>query len=96
MGAPDAPLAHPLDDGTAAVLEHSPDETGATSGADARAWRRLIAPFAERWLPLAADVLSPLRLPRDPLLMARFGLRLVWRGSPAGPRACPVPTPAGP
>lgn len=90
---PDAPLAHPLGAGTAAVLERSLDATGATLGPDADAWHRLMAPFAEQWLQLAAGVLAPLRLPRDPLLMARFGLRAVrsasglaradFRGEPA-------------
>src|SRR4028118_1554228 len=32
---PPAPLAHPLDDGTAAVLERSTEGTGATPGRDA-------------------------------------------------------------
>src|SRR5579863_4628344 len=32
---PPAPLAHPLDDGTAAVLERSIDETGMSLGPDA-------------------------------------------------------------
>src|SRR5680860_250417 len=35
---PAAPLAHPFDDGTAAVLERSTVATGATLGADAGAW----------------------------------------------------------
>ncbi len=36
---PPAPLAHPLDDGTVAVLERSIDATGATLGRDARSLR---------------------------------------------------------
>ena len=70
-----AALAHPFDDGTAAVLERSIDATVATLGADAAAWRALLGPLSERWLKLAADVLAPLRIPRHPLLMARFGLQ---------------------
>lgn len=69
-----APLAHPFDDGSAAVLERSVAATGSTLGRDAAAWRTLVAPHAEGWLPLAADILRPLRLPRHPLRMARFGL----------------------
>src|SRR6184192_3006895 len=42
---PSAPLSHPLDDGTAAVLERSVEKTGATLGKDADAYRRLMAPF---------------------------------------------------
>ncbi|MEO6924257.1 MAG: NAD(P)-binding protein, partial [Bryocella sp.] len=43
--APPASLAHPLDDGSAVVLENSLEETAAQfSAADARNWRSLFAP----------------------------------------------------
>ncbi len=71
---PPACLAHPLDDGSVAVLERSIAKTGSTLGPDAGAWRRLVAPFVERWNALAADILGPPHLPRHPVLMARFGL----------------------
>ncbi|HUB31557.1 MAG TPA: NAD(P)/FAD-dependent oxidoreductase [Bryobacteraceae bacterium] len=72
---PEAPLAHPLDDGTAVVVERSVDETAARLGPDGAAWRELIGPFAARWGRLRYDVLAPLlRVPHDPVLMARFGL----------------------
>src|SRR5918998_4598793 len=44
---PPAPLAHPLDDGTAAVLGRSTEETGATLGRDAGAYRKLMDPLTE-------------------------------------------------
>jgi phytoene dehydrogenase-like protein len=72
---PSAPLAHPLDDGTAVVLERSIRETAAGLGPDGPAWALLMAPFVEAWSGLRHDLLAPLmRLPRHPLLMARFGL----------------------
>src|SRR4029077_5163793 len=40
---PPAALAPPFDDGTAALLERSPEATGKTLGADGAAWRRLVA-----------------------------------------------------
>src|SRR5262245_3822598 len=43
---PPAPLAHPFDDSTAALLERSFESTGATLGPDADAWRRLLEPLA--------------------------------------------------
>src|SRR5919202_1214905 len=43
---PSAPLAHPFDDGTAAVLERSIPETAAQFGPDATAYRRLMEPAA--------------------------------------------------
>ncbi|HUL59156.1 MAG TPA: NAD(P)/FAD-dependent oxidoreductase [Anaeromyxobacteraceae bacterium] len=72
---PPAALAHPFDDGTAALLSRSPGETAATlDAADARAWPALLAPLAERFHDLAEDVLGAVvHLPRHPLLLARFG-----------------------
>jgi phytoene dehydrogenase-like protein len=75
---PPAPLAHPLDDGTAVVLERSVAATAEGLGEDGPAYRRVMQPLAEGWDALAPDLLAPLHLPRHPLLMARFGLRGLW------------------
>lgn len=73
---PDIPMAHPLVDGTAAVLAHSVAETAASLGADGPAYERLVAPFLGRWDELSADVLGPVvRMPSHPLLAARFAVR---------------------
>jgi phytoene dehydrogenase-like protein len=69
---PPAALAHPFDDGSAAVLVRSVDETARTLGDDGDAWRRLMAPFVPRTEALFGEILKPVRLPRHPLLMARF------------------------
>src|SRR5207237_8861463 len=45
----DAPLAHPLDDGTAVVLERDLGAAERELGADGKAWRKLMQPYAERW-----------------------------------------------
>jgi len=75
---PGVPLAHPLDDGSAAVLARSVDDTAATLGPDGDAWRRLMAPLAEAWPRIRHDLLGPqLRIPRHPLLMAKFGIHAV-------------------
>ncbi|MEV4743725.1 NAD(P)/FAD-dependent oxidoreductase [Streptomyces sp. NPDC049555] len=74
---PDLPMAHPFDDGTAAVLSRSIGETAASFGPrDAGAYRRLLAPFRGHWDTLAADFLRPQwdGLPRDPVTYARFGM----------------------
>lgn len=70
-----APLAHPFDDGPAAVLERSVDATAEGLERDGPAWRRLLGPFVRDWPRLAADILAPLRLPRHPIRLARFGLQ---------------------
>jgi len=70
---PDAPLAHPLDDGSAVVLERSIHATAANLGADGEAWRRLFERLTEAWPSLRHDVLGLPMLPRHPLRMAEFG-----------------------
>jgi phytoene dehydrogenase-like protein len=72
---PDAPLAHPLDDGTAVMLEHDLEATAAGLGADSRAYSRLMRPLVEHWADLSEAVLSPLlQIPMHPILLARFGM----------------------
>lgn len=67
-----APLAHPLDDGTTVMLERSVAATAAGLGVDAAAYRRLMTPV-DNWAQLLSDILGPLRPPRHPLHLARFG-----------------------
>jgi phytoene dehydrogenase-like protein len=69
---PDAALAHPFDDGTAAILERSVEQTAAYLGADEEAYIRLVAPIVEHWAPLSVELLGPPRIPRHPVLLARF------------------------
>jgi phytoene dehydrogenase-like protein len=72
---PPVAMAHPLDDGTAVLLERSLDATATRLGADGRAYRRLVEPLVGEWDDLAADALGPLlRFPRHPLVLARLGL----------------------
>lgn len=71
---PPACLAHPLDDGTAVLVEGTVEKTAANLGLDEAAYRRLMRPLVAGWQGLLGDLLGPLRLPRHPLLMARFGL----------------------
>ena len=76
---PAAPLAHPLDDGTAVVLERDLEAAKSSLGADGNAWGRLVQPFVEHWRDFAPDVLRPLpSIPRHPWLMARFGMNALF------------------
>ena len=90
---PERSVAHPLDDGSCVVLERSVAATAEDLGRDGRAWARLMDPFVRVGEPLIADLLGPLRIPRHPFAMARFGfygLRpLTWlaRGLFDEPRA---------
>lgn len=72
---PSAPLAHPLDDGTAVMLERDLNNAASALGEDGKPWRKLMQPFVEHWSQLAAEVLRPVPLlPRHPFLLARLGL----------------------
>ena len=72
---PRAPLAHPLDDGTAVILERDFADLETQLQADTAAWRRLMEPFARNWNRLAPQVLSPIpSFPKTPWLLARLGI----------------------
>jgi phytoene dehydrogenase-like protein len=60
---PGAPAAHPLDDGTAVVLERGIDETADGLGRDGAAYRWLVEPLVEAWDELAPVLLGPLPSP---------------------------------
>ncbi|HUA92763.1 MAG TPA: NAD(P)/FAD-dependent oxidoreductase [Terracidiphilus sp.] len=74
----DAPLAHPLDDGTAVVLERNVDDAERALGADGRAWRSLMQSGIDHWKEFVEDAFAPPPLlPRHPLRMACFGLEAI-------------------
>lgn len=71
---PSLPLAHPLDDRPAAILERSLSRTCARLGKDGETYRRLIARLVDSWTDLTSEILQPvLHIPRKPLVLARFG-----------------------
>lgn len=71
---PSAPFAHPLDDGSAAVLEQSIQSTSESLGNDAKAYRHLMQPLVDEYEKIIPDLLRPLPIPRHPLAFARFAL----------------------
>jgi phytoene dehydrogenase-like protein len=83
---PPLPLAHPLDDGSAVVLDRSIESTAAQLGSDGTSYRNAVGPLASHWLELAGEVLQPPHIPRHPLLLARFGLRAWWPAAAAARR----------
>jgi phytoene dehydrogenase-like protein len=74
---PKAALAHPLDVGPAVLLWNDLAWAAKGLGADGDAWRQLVGPFIPHWDEVAGDLLGPPRLPRHPILAARFGARAV-------------------
>jgi phytoene dehydrogenase-like protein len=67
---PPALLAHPFDDGPAALLERGMTTTAASLGEDGPAWMKLFAPFVQSHEELFADILRPIHVPRAPWLLA--------------------------
>jgi phytoene dehydrogenase-like protein len=86
---PDAPVAHPLDDGTAVVLERSLDATAASLGDDAGAYGRLIAPFVDAWAVIAAlkPIASLRQLGLAPVSAALAQARMLAESRFGGERA---------
>jgi phytoene dehydrogenase-like protein len=86
-------VAHPLDDGTAAIIDRSIETTAIGLGVDGDAYRKLMQPLAQSATALFDEILRPMRLvPRHPLTMARFGFNAVrsakavvarYKGDPA-------------
>ncbi|HZB96208.1 MAG TPA: NAD(P)/FAD-dependent oxidoreductase [Herpetosiphonaceae bacterium] len=71
---PSVQLAHPLDDGSAVLLERSVEATAEGLGDDRDTYRKLMAPLVRDWDKIGPTLLSPKPLPRYPITLARFGL----------------------
>jgi phytoene dehydrogenase-like protein len=72
---PEISLAHPLDDGSAAVMLRSIEETAAGLSEDGAAWRRIFGSAADHFDELLEDMLVPvIHAPKHPLRLARFGI----------------------
>ena len=90
---PEIPLAHPLDGGTAATLNHSVTVTADQLDADGPLYQHVVGGLARRWDLIADAVFGPvLRVPSHPLVLAGLGLRGVW---PAGVAQRSLRTSAG-
>jgi phytoene dehydrogenase-like protein len=72
---PPAPLAHPLDGGTAAVLERSTGATAAALGPDAAAYRRLMEPISADAGRIADFFVGKPSVLHHPLALATAGIR---------------------
>ena len=76
---PPIQLAHPLDDGSAALVYRDIAATAASFGNedDARLYRRWITPLVRDWDLIMRSLVGPLRplaIARHPFALARFGL----------------------
>ena len=69
------PVAHPLEDGSAAFIDRSVDVTADALGRDGKNYKRVIGPLVRNSDKLAVEILGPMRPPRHLIAMAPFGLR---------------------
>jgi phytoene dehydrogenase-like protein len=68
-------LAHPFDDGSAAIVKRSITSTVRTIDPnDSEAYYRLMQDMSSRWYQIADDILGPLRFPRHPFALLSFGI----------------------
>jgi len=74
---PPAALAHPFDDGTTIHLERSVEATALMLQPDTERYKNLMGPFVASWNGLDVDLLGPIHHARNPLNLARFGLRAI-------------------
>jgi phytoene dehydrogenase-like protein len=65
--------AHPFDDGTAAILQHSFAATASGLGIDEKAYQKLMKPLYENAGKIFPFILNAFSLPKHPLIMAEFG-----------------------
>jgi phytoene dehydrogenase-like protein len=72
---PEIAAAHPFDDGTAAAVYASIHKTAKALGQDEHAYLELMESIVNEWPGIAADVLGPLRFPKRPISLAKFGLK---------------------
>jgi phytoene dehydrogenase-like protein len=70
---PEFPVAHPLDNGEAAILRRSVKETAETLHEDRAPYVRLFEPMTAHAGVIMEEVLAPMHVPRHPFILASFG-----------------------
>src|ERR671911_440750 len=84
---PDVLLAHPLDDGSAVLLERSVAATAVGLGTDGPAYRKLIEPLVREQDRLVPVLLGPRPFPRHPIRAALLGHAYGWPMARGGSQA---------
>ncbi len=71
---PDVAASHPLSNGTAVLGYTSLTKTMEQFGSDAQRYKNLFEGYINAWESLKVDLFGTLRIPNNPLRMAKFGL----------------------
>ena len=83
LSVPEVSYGHPLDGGRAGIAWRDIDRTAAGLGVDGPAWKQLMGPLAAHANRVAQFTGSQLlQVPRHPLTVAAFGLRVLEQGLP--------------
>jgi phytoene dehydrogenase-like protein len=69
---PEACLAHPLDDGSSVLLYKSLDDTVSNLDEDGKKYKKIFSYFINKWESISKDILSPLKIPSNPITLSRF------------------------
>jgi phytoene dehydrogenase-like protein len=72
---PQYSLAHPFEDGEGVILANSIDQTACYLGKDDKSYKKLMVPLVDNWPDFNKNILGPLSIPRNPLPLARFGIK---------------------
>jgi len=72
---PTISAAHPFEDGTAAALYNSIEQTAEALGNDKDSYLQLIKPVVKNWPLIENDVLGPLHFPENVLALMTFGVK---------------------
>ncbi len=73
---PEVDLAHPLNDGRAALAARDMELSAASLGVDGARWRRIFDPIVRDFDDLVEEVFQPVaHLPRHPVTLGRFGVK---------------------
>jgi len=71
---PEILAAHPLLESDSVALYSSLEQTADALGVDGIQYKKLIAPLVSHWEDLTADFLGPLKVPKNPVKLAAFGI----------------------
>jgi phytoene dehydrogenase-like protein len=78
---PTIAAAHPFDNGRAAILDQSIENTARLLGKDFKTYPRIISGTVKNWNKIVGDVLGPLGYPNHPFALAEFGLKALQPAS---------------
>ena len=78
---PEFAVAHPFDDGSAAIIQSSLEKTSAQLGEDADNYKRIFSPLVEKWPAIRSAFVGPLHASAYSKAKAKFAYYAISSGS---------------